>query len=112
MALLGVLPLFHVLAQMANLFLPLGNGGKVVFLDSLNTQELTLALRERGITIFCCVPQFFYLIHERIFGEVSKKGRLAEKIFGAHAQAEHGIAEGRLQSWQGVLQEGSRAART
>jgi long-chain acyl-CoA synthetase len=81
-ALLGVLPLFHVLAQMANLFLPLGNGGKVVFLDSLNTQELTLALRERGITIFCCVPQFFYLIHERIFGEVSKKGRLAERIFG------------------------------
>jgi long-chain acyl-CoA synthetase len=80
--LLGVLPLFHVLAQMANLFLPLGNGGKVVFLDSLNTQELTLALRERGITIFCCVPQFFYLIHERIFGEVSKKGRLAERIFG------------------------------
>jgi long-chain acyl-CoA synthetase len=81
-AFLGVLPLFHVLAQMANLFLPLGNGGKVVFLDSLNTQELTLALRERGITIFCCVPQFFYLIHERIFNEVAKKGRLAQKIFG------------------------------
>jgi long-chain acyl-CoA synthetase len=80
--LLGVLPLFHVLAQMVNIFLPLGNGGKVVFLDSLNTQELMLALRERGITIFCCVPQFFYLIHERIFGEVAKKGRLAEKIFG------------------------------
>jgi long-chain acyl-CoA synthetase len=39
-------------------------------------------LRERGITIFCCVPQFFYLIHERIFGEVAKKGRLAQKIFG------------------------------
>ena len=80
-ALLGVLPLFHVLAQMANLFLPLGNGAKVVFLDSLNTQELTLALRERGITIFCCVPQFFYLIHERIFGEVAKKGRVAQAVF-------------------------------
>jgi long-chain acyl-CoA synthetase len=79
--LLGVLPLFHVLAQMVNIFLPLGNGAKVVFLDSLNTQELMLGLRERGITIFCCVPQFFYLIHERIFGEVAKKGRLAEKIF-------------------------------
>jgi len=85
--LLGVLPLFHVLAQMVNIFLPLGNGGKVVFLDSLNTQELMLALRERGITIFCCVPQFFYLIHERIFGEVSKKGRLAEKIFGLMRKA-------------------------
>ncbi len=80
---LGVLPLFHVLAQLVNLYLPLGNGGKVVFLDSLNTQELMIGLRERGITIFCCVPQFFYLIHERIFGEVSKKGRLAERVFGA-----------------------------
>jgi long-chain acyl-CoA synthetase len=79
---LGVLPLFHVLAQMVNIFLPLGNGGKVVFLDSLNTQELMTGLRERGITIFCCVPQFFYLIHERIFGEVAKKGRVAEAIFG------------------------------
>jgi long-chain acyl-CoA synthetase len=79
--LLGVLPLFHVLAQMANLFLPLGNGGKVVFLDSLNTQELTLALRERGITVFCCVPQFFYLIHERIFGEVARRGRLEKTAF-------------------------------
>lgn len=80
-ALLGVLPLFHVLAQMANLFIPLGNGARVLFLDSLNTQELTLALRERGITIFCCVPQFFYLIHERIFGEVAKKGRVALAVF-------------------------------
>src|ERR1039458_9770964 len=79
---LVVLPLFHLLAQMVNIFLPLGNGGKVVFLDSLNTQELMIALRERGITIFCCVPQFFYLIHERIFNEVAKKGRLAQKIFG------------------------------
>ncbi|MDR3764145.1 MAG: AMP-binding protein [Acidobacteriota bacterium] len=77
---LGVLPLFHVLAQMVNVFFPLGNGVRVVFLDSLNTQELMIGLRERGVTIFCCVPQFFYLIHERIFGEVSKKGRLAEKI--------------------------------
>lgn len=78
---LGVLPLFHVLAQMANIFFPLGNGAKVVFLDSLNTQELMVGLRERGITLFCCVPQFFYLIHERIFGEVSKKGRLTERLF-------------------------------
>ena len=107
---LGVLPLFHVLAQMANLFLPLGNGGKVVFLDSLNTQELMLALRERGITIFCCVPQFFYLIHERIFGEVAKKGRLAEKIFAHHARPQHGIAEAGLQSRQGVLQESARSS--
>ena len=81
-AILGVLPLFHALAQMANLMLPLSCGAKVVFLDSLNTQELMTALRDRDITIFCCVPQFFYLIHERIFSEVEKRGGLTKKAFG------------------------------
>ncbi len=33
-ALLGVLPLFHALAQMANLLLPLAVGARVVFLDT------------------------------------------------------------------------------
>jgi long-chain acyl-CoA synthetase len=81
-AILGILPLFHALAQMANLLLPLVKGARVVFLESLNTTELMRALRERHITIFCCVPQFFYLIHGKIFKEVSARGRLTEKIFG------------------------------
>jgi len=80
-ALLGVLPLFHALAQMANLMLPLACGARVVFLDSLNTSELMTALRDRDITIFCCVPQFFYLIHERVFGEVAKRGALTQRLF-------------------------------
>ena len=97
-ALLGVLPLFHVLAQMVNLFIPLGNGARVIFLDSLNTQELTLALRERGITIFCCVPQFFYLIHERIFGEVAKKGRVAMVVFRLLSSVTGGLQKAGLNS--------------
>jgi long-chain acyl-CoA synthetase len=75
-ALLGILPMFHVLAQMANLFLPLFNGARVVYLETLNTTELLRALQERDITIFCVVPQFFYLIHERIFKELNKRGKL------------------------------------
>ena len=39
-ALLGVLPMFHVLAQMANLLLPLVKGSRVVYLETLNTTEL------------------------------------------------------------------------
>ncbi len=76
-AILGVLPLFHALAQMANLLLPLVIGARVVYLESLNTTELLRALQERRITLFCCVPQFFYLIHERIQKEVSQRGALA-----------------------------------
>jgi long-chain acyl-CoA synthetase len=86
-ALLGILPLFHALAQMANLLLPLGAGARVVFLEALNTTELMKALRERDITIFCCVPQFFYLIHGRINKEVSTRGRVTETIFGVMLKA-------------------------
>ena len=80
-AILGVLPLFHALAQMANLLMPMAGGARVVFLESLNTQELLRALRERDITLFCCVPQFFYLIHDRIRKEAGAHGRLAQSAF-------------------------------
>lgn len=76
-AVLGVLPLFHSLAQMANLLLPLVRGARVVYLETLNTTELLRALRERRVTAFAVVPQFFYLIHERILKEVGQRGRLA-----------------------------------
>jgi long-chain acyl-CoA synthetase len=78
-SILGLLPLFHVLSQMANLLLPLVNGTRVVYLETLNTTELLRALQERNISVFCVVPQFFYLIHERIFKEVAKRGALAQK---------------------------------
>jgi long-chain acyl-CoA synthetase len=82
-ALLGVLPMFHVLAQMANLLLPLVKGARVVYLETLNTTELLRALQERNITVFAVVPQFFYLIHERIFQEIEKRGALTRRVFKA-----------------------------
>ena len=80
-AILGVLPLFHVLSQMANLLLPLVAGTRVVYLSTLNTTELLRALRERNVTAFAVVPQFFNLIHERIFKEVRQRGALARFAF-------------------------------
>jgi long-chain acyl-CoA synthetase len=80
-ALLGVLPMFHVLAQMANLMIPLVKGARVVYLETLNTTELLRALSERNITAFAVVPQFFYLIHERIFEEIEKRGTLTQRLF-------------------------------
>ena len=80
-AILGILPLFHSLAQMANLFLPLTVAMRVVYLESLNTSDLLRALQERDITVFACVPQFFYLILERIQKEVQQKGALVRSLF-------------------------------
>jgi long-chain acyl-CoA synthetase len=82
-AFLGVLPLFHVLALMANMLLPLVKGSRVLYLETLNTTELMKALNERGITAFAVVPQFYYLIHERVYSEIKKRGALTQKLFGA-----------------------------
>lgn len=78
---LGVLPLFHALAQMANLLLPLSVGARVVFLETVNTTELLRALAERDVTIFACVPQFFYLVHQRVMDEVRRGGVAARAAF-------------------------------
>jgi|HubBroStandDraft_6_1064221.scaffolds.fasta_scaffold02741_2 long-chain acyl-CoA synthetase len=90
-ALLGVLPMFHVLAQMANLMIPLVKGARVVYLETLNTTELLRALQERDITAFAVVPQFFYLIHERIFQEVAKRGQIAQKLLRALMNFNRGL---------------------
>jgi long-chain acyl-CoA synthetase len=80
-AVLGVLPLFHALAQVANLLLPFSLGARVVFLETVNTGELLRALHEREITAFCCVPQFFYLVHERLMEQVASRGRARRLAF-------------------------------
>jgi len=80
-AILGILPLFHSLAQVTNLLIPLSVGARVVYLETLNTTELLRGLQERQISAFCVVPQFFYLIHERIEKEINKRGFLAKRVF-------------------------------
>jgi long-chain acyl-CoA synthetase len=80
---LGVLPLFHALAQMANLLLPFSIGARVVFLETVNTTELLRGLAERRVTLFACVPQFFYLIHQRVMQEVNRGSAITRTAFGA-----------------------------
>jgi long-chain acyl-CoA synthetase len=88
---LGVLPLFHALAQMANLLLPFSLGAHVVFLETLNTKELLTALQEERVSVFCCVPQFFYLIHQRVTGEVAKAGAVRRVLFAGLMRANAGL---------------------
>ena len=111
-AVLGVLPLFHALAQMANLLLPLAGGARIVFLESLNTTELLRALRERDITLFCCVPQFFYLIHERIRKQAGARGRLAESAFRLDAAGLTRRSRLRIEFGQAAVPSRPRDTRT
>ncbi|MGH9203573.1 MAG: AMP-binding protein, partial [Vicinamibacterales bacterium] len=78
---LGVLPLFHALAQLANLLLPTAVGARILFLETVNSTELVRALSEQRITIFACVPQFFYLIHQRVLQQVESRGSLGKFVF-------------------------------
>ena len=80
-AILAILPLFHALAQIANLLLPLTAGARIVFLETVNSAEMMRAFTERRITAFCVVPQFYYLLHQRISERVAASGRIARAAF-------------------------------
>ena len=80
-SILGVMPLYHSLAQMANLLLPFAVGTRVIFLQEISATELLRALREYKPTVFCCVPQLFYLIHQRVLSKVAEASWLRRKIF-------------------------------
>jgi long-chain acyl-CoA synthetase len=80
---LGVLPLFHSLAQLANLLLPFAVGARVVYLETLNSADLLRALKERETTILACVPQFFYMIHQRVIEQVQTSSLPARAAFKA-----------------------------
>ncbi|MCL2877648.1 MAG: AMP-binding protein [Acidobacteria bacterium] len=80
-SLLCLLPLQHVLASIINVLVPLYKGGYVVFADTLKRAEIMQALSGAGISIFVTVPQFFYLIHNRIREELSRKPAFARWVF-------------------------------
>lgn len=96
-AVLGVLPLFHALPLLANLLLPFAVGARVVFLETVRTAELLRALAEREITAFCCVPQFFYLVHRRVMAELAAAGRLERAIVRSLL-----AVNGWLRAWVGL----------
>ena len=107
-ALLGVLPLFHSLAQLANLLLPFAVGARVVYLETINSTDLVRALKERQITIFCCVPQFFYLIHQRVFQQVQKSGLVTRRDVQDAAGAQLPAAPHGPEPRPAVLRQGAR----
>ncbi len=92
---LGVLPLFHILAQVSSLFLPFSAGAKLVLLEEISATEVVRVLKARRITILCCVPQFFYLIHDRIRSEIARMSAPQRAAVGAML-AVSGFARGRL----------------
>ncbi|HSR69958.1 MAG TPA: AMP-binding protein [Acidobacteriota bacterium] len=86
---LSVLPLYHALALMANFIMPLYVNARTTYLPALDAQRILKAFREEGITIFVCVPQFYYLVHKRIFQEVERQGMLKRRLFNLMLKSSH-----------------------
>jgi long-chain acyl-CoA synthetase len=78
---LSVLPFSHVLPLIANGLGPLCIGATVVFLSSISPQRIIDAFHRQRITLFVCVPQFFYVLHKRIFSQVQTQPLLARVLF-------------------------------
>ena len=80
---LSVLPFSHVLPLVANGLGPLCLGAGVVFLSSISPQRIVEAFHRHRISCFVCVPQFFYVLHKRIFSQVEAQPWFAQKLFEA-----------------------------
>jgi long-chain acyl-CoA synthetase len=78
---LSVLPFSHVLPLVANGLGPLCLGAAVVFLSSVSPQRIIEAFHKHRITSFVCVPQFFYVLHKRIFSQVAAQPFPLRKLF-------------------------------
>src|SRR5438552_2232127 len=78
---LSVLPFSHVLPLVANALGPLCAGAAVVFLSSISPQRIIEAFHRHRITFFVCVPQFFYILHKRIFSQAAAQPLPMRMIF-------------------------------
>jgi len=78
---LSILPFSHVLPLMANGLGPLCVGAGVVFLSSISPQRVVDAFHRHHITFFICVPEFFYVLHRRIFAQVKERVWPVRQLF-------------------------------
>lgn len=78
---LSVLPFSHVLPLIANGLGSLCIGATVVFLSSISPQRIIEAFHRHRITLFICVPQFFYILHRRIFSQVESRSFFTRTAF-------------------------------
>jgi len=90
---LSILPLYHVLSLGINFLIPVFRGCKLTFLDSLDPAAVVKTFAEEGITIFVCVPQFFYALHRRVETEIEKQSSFGRFLFRRLLKLSHLLRE-------------------
>ncbi|MGI8787189.1 MAG: AMP-binding protein [Pyrinomonadaceae bacterium] len=80
---LSVLPLFHVFAQVVNLWVIAIIGGTIYYVKELAPAELEKAFKTKEITMLTGVPRLWYLFHKKIFDGVAAQSRFVQWLFNA-----------------------------
>lgn len=102
---LSVLPLYHMLALMANFLMPLYAATKVTYCNTVEPKKILESFRTHDVTVFVCVPQFYYLLHRKFFQMAKKRGPLGYITFQALLKLSRlsndwlGFNPGRLLFW-------------
>ncbi|MBC7796984.1 MAG: AMP-binding protein, partial [Pyrinomonadaceae bacterium] len=78
---LSVLPLFHVFAQVINLWVIASIGATVYYVKELAPAELTRAFETKEITMLTGVPRQWYLFHKKIFDGVAAQSFVVRSLF-------------------------------
>ncbi len=78
---LSVLPLFHVFAQVVNLWVVASIGAKICYVKELAPAELTRAFETGQITLLTGVPRLWYLFHKKIFDGVAAQSFAVRTLF-------------------------------
>ena len=79
---LAVIPSHHIFASLANILMPLVQGGGVTYPRAINSVDLMTAMEKGGITVFPAVPQVFYLLHRKIFEQIDSRPPAARLLIG------------------------------
>nr|MBA3692831.1 AMP-binding protein [Acidobacteriota bacterium] len=78
---LSVLPLFHVFAQVINLWVIASIAATVCYIKELAPAELTRAFETKEITLLTGVPRIWYLFHKKIFDGVAAQSFVVRWLF-------------------------------
>jgi len=78
---LSVLPLHHTFEFTCGLLLPLSRGARILYLDELNAERLSLGLTRGRITGMVGVPALWQMLERRITAKVKESGPAASLVF-------------------------------
>ena len=78
---LSVLPLHHAFEFSCGLLLPLSLGARILYLDRVDADRMSLGLQEGRITAMVGVPALWQLLERRIQFQVRERGQVFQLVF-------------------------------